>query len=214
MTDEAYTPEEQALLADLDRLLADEALWALPSEGVEHDVVAAIRSEQAALESGAATRTYHVARPASRRRRWLATAGAAAVGAAAAAIVTVMVLRDDNAADQTVAMAGTDLAPGVSGSAELTVVSSGVRIDLRIPGLPRRDGGEFYQVWLKSCDGTQLVPAGSFHELNDAIAWAGVSPVDFPLLTVTREVVAPPKDAAQGSSGEVVAAGAIGECPG
>ena len=97
--------------------------------------------------------------------------------------------------------------------APLGTVASGVEIDLRVPGLPRRDGGEFYQVWLKNCDGTQLVPAGSFHELDDAVAWAGISSDDFPLITVTKEVVAPPKDAAQGSSGEVVAKGAIGECP-
>ncbi len=34
-----------------------------------------------------------------------------------------------------------------------------------------------------------------------------------PLLTVTRETVAPPKDAAQGSSGEVVASAKLGPCP-
>ena len=110
-------------------------------------------------------------------------------------------------------MTGTDLAPGIKGEARLTAVSSGIRIELQLPGLPRRDGGEFYQVWLKNCDGSQLVPAGSFHELDDAVAWAGVSPADFPLITVTKEAIAPPKDAAQGTSGDVVAKGAIEECP-
>jgi hypothetical protein len=36
---------------------------------------------------------------------------------------------------------------------------------------------------------------------------------DYPVLTVTREHVAPPKDAAQGSSGEVVVSGALAACP-
>lgn len=57
------------------------------------------------------------------------------------------------------------------------------------------------------------MPGGSFHELDDAVAWAGVSPADYRVITVTREAVAPPKDAAQGTSGEVVAKGAIEECP-
>ena len=68
-------------------------------------------------------------------------------------------------------------------------------------------------MWLKSCDGTRLVPAGSFHELDDAVAWAGVSVDEFPLITVTKEVVAGPKDPTQGSSGEVVVAGSVAPCP-
>lgn len=210
MEHEELSPDDTALLAEFEALLADPTMWAEPAPELEDQVVAAIAAEAA----GSSTNTYHVYRQPSRVRRWAAVAGAAAVGAAAAALITVAVQRDSTTpADATVAMAGTDLAPGVSGEAELTAVSSGVKIELKVPGLPRRDGGEFYEVWLKNCDGTGLVPAGSFHDLDDAVAWAGVSPDDFPLITVTKEVVAPPKDATQGSSGEVVVAGAIGECP-
>ncbi|MEQ1701538.1 MAG: anti-sigma factor [Ilumatobacteraceae bacterium] len=210
MEHEELSPDDAALLAEFEALLADPTMWAEPAPELEDQVVAAITAEAA----GASTSTYHVYQRPSRARRWLTVAGAAAVGAAAAAIITVAVTRDSSTtADATVALAGTDLAPGLTGEAKLTAVSSGVKIELKLPGLPRRDGGEFYQVWLKNCDGTQLVPAGSFHELDDAVAWAGVLPDDFPLITVTKEVVAPPKDAAQGSSGEVVAKGAVGECP-
>lgn len=210
MEHEELSPDDTALLAEFEALLADPTMWAEPAPELEDQVVAAITAEAA----GSATVTQLADRRVSRAGRWLTLAGAAAVGAAAAAIITVAVTRDSSTpADAIVAMAGTDLAPGLSGEAQLTAVSSGVKIELKVPGLPRRDGGEFYQVWLKSCDGTQLVPAGSFHELDDAVAWAGVSPDDFPLITVTKEVVAPPKDAAQGSSGEVVVAGAVGECP-
>jgi hypothetical protein len=93
-------------------------------------------------------------------------------------------------------------------------VASGVEILFAAPGLPRRDGDEFYQAWMKNCDGSLLVPLGSFHDLADATGWAGVSVWDYPLLTVTREVAAAPEDPAQGSSGEVVLTGAIADCPG
>lgn len=210
MEHEELSPDDTALLAEFEALLADPTMWAEPAPELEDQVVAAITAEA----TGESTNDYFVYWQPSRRRRWLTVAGAAVVGAAAAAIITVAVTRDSSTpADASVAMSGTELAPGIAGEAQLTAVSSGVKIELKVPGLPRRDGGEFYQVWLKSCDGTQLVPAGSFHELDDAVAWAGVSPDDFPLITVTKEVVAPPKDAAQGSSGEVVVAGAVGECP-
>ena len=53
----------------------------------------------------------------------------------------------------------------------------------------------------------------TYHDLDKATGWAGVSIDDYPVLTVTREHVAPPKDAAQGSSGEVVVSGKLKECP-
>lgn len=213
MSNEELTGREAALIAEFDHLLADPSLWAKADASLEDRVVASIAVEvERAAPLGSVTRTY----PAVplRRRRWLATAGAAAVGAAAAAVFTLVVTRDSSTpADATVAMSGTDLAPGVVGSAAITSGVSGVEIHLEVPGLPRRDGGEFYQVWLKRCDGSELVPAGSFHELEWAIAWAGVSTDDFPLITVTKEVAAAPTDPAQGSSGEVVVAGAVTPCP-
>ncbi|MGB8860154.1 MAG: anti-sigma factor, partial [Ilumatobacteraceae bacterium] len=210
VSDDELTAEEVLLLDDIEAMLADPSLWTEASPEVEEVAVSAI----VAAAAGASTSTYHVYRRPGRGRRWLTTAGAAVVGAAAAGVITFLVTRDPSpVADARVAVVGTDLAPGISGSAELTTVASGVEIELRLPGLPRRDNGDFYQVWLKNCEGTQLVPAGSFHELDDAIAWAGVAPEDFPLITVTKEAVAPPKDAAQGTSGEVVAKGAIAECP-
>ena len=49
------------------------------------------------------------------------------------------------------------------------------------------------------------VPIGTFNEGEDVILWAGVSPVDFPTLTVTREQA----DGDQSSSGEKVLVGTI-----
>ncbi|HSB85359.1 MAG TPA: anti-sigma factor [Ilumatobacteraceae bacterium] len=185
-------------------LLGDPSLWEEPSADLENRVVADIAAERRV-----------VVPLRSPRRRWPGQLVAAAVGAAAAALIVVAVRDNDSRrADAEVALGGTDLAPGVAGKAEITSLSSGIRIDLAVPGLPRRDGEEFYQGWLKNCAGDALVPIGTFHDLSEATGWAGVSSADFPLLTITREVVAPPKDAAQGSSGEVVVSGSIAACPG
>lgn len=185
-------------------LLGDPSLWEEPSADLENRVVADIAAERRV-----------VVPLRSPRRRWPGQLVAAAVGAAAAALIVVAVRDNDSRrADAEVALGGSDLAPGVAGKAEITSLSSGIRIDLAVPGLPRRDGEEFYQGWLKNCAGDALVPIGTFHDLSEATGWAGVSSADFPLLTITREVVAPPKDAAQGSSGEVVVSGNIAACPG
>lgn len=100
---------------------------------------------------------------------------------------------------------------GAAAAAALVLVAP--RNKFSVKSLPRREGDEFYEGWLKNCDGTGLVPIGTFHELDDATGWAGVSIDEFPLLTVTRETLAAPKDAAQGSSGEVVASAKLGPCP-
>jgi len=186
---------------DIVALLHDPALWEEPSAQLEDRVAAGIAEER------------RVVVPMKRRSPWPARFAAAAVGAAAAAAVVLVVTRDQQQVDASVAMTGTDLAPGITGNADITTVSSGVRIEFSVPGLPRRDGQEFYEGWLKNCAGTALVPIGTYHDLENATGWAGVDVADFPLLTVTREVVAGPKDVAQGSSGEVVVSAAMKACP-
>ena len=236
--DEELTDEELALLGDVDALLADPAMWGSPATDVEDRVVAAIADGrrtttlEAPLEPVAAAGPAPVtaARPApvgdlaaqrvKRRSRW-SMVGAAAVGAAAAALVVGVVMRRnddapttaDSAPSAQVTLAGTDLAPGVTGSASLTSHPSGVELHLDVPGLPNRSGGDFYQVWVKTCDGSLLVPAGSFHDLTDAIGWVGVSMDDYPVITVTQETAVGGKDAGQGSSGLIVASGTLGSCP-
>ncbi len=216
-------PIDEAFERELALLLADPSLWEEPSGDLEDRVVVAIRAEVVEVarvrsdESGPAAAPVVVPiDSARRRRRWIGTLTAAAVGAAAAAVTVIAVVpRDDDApsADGTIELNGTDLAPGLGGTADFTLEESGVRIVIQVDGLPRRDGGEFYEGWLKSCDGSELVPIGTFHEVDDAVGWAGVDIATHPILTITREVVAGPKDPAQGSSGEVVVSGALAPCP-
>jgi anti-sigma-K factor RskA len=196
--------ENDLLEPDILALLRDTSLWQEPSAELENRVVAGIADER------------RVVVPIGRAQRaWPGRLAAAAIGAAAAAAVVLIAVprNEGQQADASVAIAGTQLAPGISGTAGITSETSGVRIQFSVKGLPRRDGGDFYEGWLKNCAGTELVPIGTYHELDNATGWAGVSIKDFPLLTVTREHVAAPKDAAQGSSGEVVVSGALAACP-
>jgi hypothetical protein len=102
------------------------------------------------------------------------------------------------------ALASTQLAPGAGGDATLTKTTSGWQIELDATDLPRLADGRFYEAWLKNAAGV-LVPLGTFNEGRKLTLWAGVSPVDFPTLTVTRERA----DGNQASSGQKVLVGTI-----
>lgn len=210
---------------ELALLLADPSLWLEPGPVVEADVLDAIRAERTsqAVDAAVSNRSPQgtVVPMRSRRRAWSTQFAAGLVGAAAAALIAIVVVRssDDDAesavdpAASTFELSGTELAPGFSGTGEVEVQPSGTLIRMAVSGLPRREGGDFYEAWLKSCDGTQLVPIGTFHDMDRATGWAGVKVQDFPLLTVTAEQIAGPNDPEQGSSGQVVVTGAISPCP-
>ena len=102
------------------------------------------------------------------------------------------------------ALEPTEALPAATGSATLTRTDSGWRIELDATGLPRLADGIFYQAWLRNEEGT-LVPIGTFNEGEDVVLWAGVSPLLFPTLTVTREAA----DNVQDSSGDRVLVGTI-----
>ena len=161
-------------------------------------------AEQVEAPSGLRARIDAQRRPRRSQPRRLALAGVVAA-ATVAAVVGVAVL-SSGSSSQTfhAALASTGLAPGAAGNATLTKTSSGWRIELDATGLPRLDNGRFYEAWLKNSDGV-LVPIGSFNEGQNVTLWAGVSPVDFTTLTVTRERA----DGDQSSSGEKVLVGTV-----
>jgi hypothetical protein len=140
--------------------------------------------------------------PATRR---VAVAVAAAAAVAVAIVVAVNALGSSKDSGRFRAALGpTPLAPAATGEANLVKTSSGWRIELDAKGLPRLDGGRFYEAWLRNPAG-QLVPVGTFNEGRKVTLWAGVPPTDYPTLTVTRERA----DGDQGSSGERVLIGEI-----
>ena len=164
------------------------------------------RSASAEVEAPAALRARVEAQQRVRRvraPRRLVLIGATATAAVVAVAIGLGVFRADTDGEQFhAALAPTDLVPAASGEATLTKTSSGWRIELDATGLPRLEGGRFYEAWLRNPEGV-LVPIGTFNESQQVTLWAGVSPKEFPTLTVTRELA----DGDQGSSGEKVLVG-------
>ncbi len=102
-------------------------------------------------------------------------------------------------------LGGTGLVPGVGGDATLEETTQGWRIELNVTGLSRRDNQQYYyEAWLKNAAGI-LVPVGTFNQGPSVTLWAGVSPVDFPTLTITEQQVG----RSQASSGKGVLTGSV-----
>lgn len=191
---------------DLDELkgfLSDPAVWEEPGGELEGLVVAAVVAETG-------TSAPHDVVPA-RRGRWTparVALGAVAAVAAAVLVAVVVIAPDDRGTTEPLAAAleGTELVPDAQGRATFTQTESGWRIELDATGLPRLDAGRFYQAWLKDDDDV-LVAIGSFNEGDDVVLWAGVSPRDYPTITITEEAA----DGNPASSGRRVLVGPISD---
>jgi hypothetical protein len=204
LADGSLAPEQRAELEArieaspilADRLAEQErAVSLLRGAGDEVEAPAGLRTRLEAQRSARTVRTP----------RRLALGGVAAAAVAAAAIVAVVVVGSgSNGTRFQAALGSTPLAPGASGEATLTRTSSGWRIHLDATGLPRLAGDRFYEAWLRSPAG-DLVPIGTFNAARNVTLWAGVSPANYKVLTVTRERA----DGNQASSGEKVLVGPV-----
>ncbi|HEY2741273.1 MAG TPA: anti-sigma factor [Gaiellaceae bacterium] len=186
--------EASPILAD--RLAEQErAVALLQGAGDEVEAPAGLRARVDAQRSPRKARTP----------RSLALGGVAVAAVAAVAVAVVLVVGSGSQGTRFEAALGpTALEPGAGGEATLTKTSSGWRIHLHATGLPRRDGDRFYEAWLRSSTGV-LVPIGTFNEGANVTLWAGVSPTDYKVLTVTRERA----DRNEESSGQKVLAGTV-----
>jgi anti-sigma factor RsiW len=217
--DEERGDQELAELAALaDGSLAPERRIALEARVAESAELAdRLAEQQRAVALARAAATEVDAPPALRARidakrdarRAYGTRRIVAIGAVAtvavAAVVGLSVFRSGSSSLRfKAALAATELAPGAKGQATLTKTSSGWRVELDASGLPRLDGGRFYEAWLRNRAGV-LVPVGTFNEGYRVTLWAGVPPTAFTTLTVTREQA----DGNQGSSGEKVLVGTV-----
>jgi hypothetical protein len=197
----ALTPEQTAEVPLLADLLADPSTWAEPRAGLADSVVAAVLAAEPVATAPTPITTRRRPPP---RRWWLAASVAAGIAVVAGSVVAN---RGGTASDFEGELAATDLSPGAHGSVEVTRNPGGFRVTLDASGLPPLPTGGFYQAWLKDPTGS-LVPIGTFSSSDETVTlWSGVSPEDFPLLTVTVEDL----DGDQASSGRVVLAGEVSQ---
>jgi Anti-sigma-K factor rskA, C-terminal len=216
--DEGNGQESAELAALADGSLAPERRAALEARIAASPELADRLAEQqraVALAQSAAVEVEAPARlrarvQAQRRRRGapvprrLVPLGAAAAAAVAVAVGIAVFSSGTSGERFHAALGPTNLAPGARGDATLTKTASGWRIRLDATGLPRLEGGRFYEAWLRNGAGV-LVPVGTFNEGRKVTLWAGVSPKDFTTLTVTRELA----DGDQASSGQKVLVGTV-----
>jgi Anti-sigma-K factor rskA len=201
----ALDPEEAAELALLADVLADPSVWAEPSPGLEDAVVQAV-VEAAPAEARSPQQAAAVARR-DAPRRWRRFALSAGGIAAAIAIVVGAVVATEGGTgpDYSAQLRATALAPGSRASADISRNNAGFRVMLDAHGLPVLATDQYYQAWLKDAAGT-LVPIGTFSSSDGRVTlWSGVSPKDFPTLTVTIEAT----DNNQASSGRRVLVGEV-----
>lgn len=171
----------EAGMAALSALLASDAVWAEPDPSVEAAILAEIEAETGSVEG------LMPPRPGRADRRHLRIIGAAAMVFIGLGVAIGLLFVDT---DETVrvALAGTDLAPGASATAELDSTPEGLRITLDVSGLSPAPEGFYYQAWVRN--GDDGVTAGTFHMRGgdaEIELWAGVSYTDYPVVTVTRQ---------------------------
>jgi len=186
----AESPELAELLAEQERAVA--LAW---SAAADVEAPASLRARIDAQRRA----------PRALAPRRLAVIGASAAAGLAAVVIGLVAFSSGTSPERFQAsLAATDLAPEAAGQATLTKTSSGWRIELKATGLRRLDAGRFYEAWLRNSAGV-LVPVGTFNAGPKVTLWAGVSPKDFPTLSVTREQA----DGDQASSGEKVLVGTV-----
>lgn len=199
--DDAPTGEGGSGAPDLPRdvagMLAEPDVWVDPPAGLADRVVAAVRSEAAVAPLPGPRRAPTWLRP--------AVLGAAAVVVfLLVGVVALSALGGSAGSDRfTADLVPTGLVDEVGGSIEMRSFDSGLRIDLDAASLPRRDGGQFYEGWLRTVDGL-LVPVGTFRGGESVVLWAGVDRRAIVSFAITLEEAEPPDSADHGSSGRVV----------
>ena len=198
----ALEPQEAAELELLADVLGDSSTWAEPRAGLEDAVVRAVADAEPTTTIARTPTARSEAR--HRRRRVLATA-LAAPAVIATVVATVFVTRGGTSPDYEAQLRGTVSAPRAHASADITRNDAGFRITLDANDLPALRSGEYYQAWLKNAAGA-LVPIGTFSSSDGRVTlWSGLSPKDFPTLTVTIEAT----DNDQTSSGRRVLEGEV-----
>jgi hypothetical protein len=216
--DPALPPSEREALDRIIGTLATADVWGEPPAGLRASLLERAAAESAArgprpstpdllTEPGTepslpAPQRLPAPRGRSGRRGWWLSAVGVAAAAALAAVVAW-----PRPETTTFAMAGTELAPAASATAELEAKSAGVAIVLEIKGLKPARAGTYYAAWMRGPAG--VVPVGTFHWHKGGIPidlWSGVPGDKYPELFVTVQHEGEPPD----PSAEVVLIGTVG----
>lgn len=209
-------PDEPALNDQLSALLAEPAVWGNVDPSGVDAIIATITAERDSLAEGnpggdSDTSTdrqpTNVVGIDTRRRRIYRTLAAAAAVLIVVAGAAFVLTRSDSAADATIALAGTDVAPAATADADIANRPNGTRIDLQVDGLEPAPDGFYYEAWLRKSPEVG-VSAGTFHLRGgdgSIQLWAGVALDEYPILTVTLQT----EGGGAASSGIVVLAGKI-----
>jgi Anti-sigma-K factor rskA, C-terminal len=177
-------PQEAAELALLADVLGDSSTWAEPRARLEDAVVRAVADAEPTTTR---SRTPAARSEARRQRRRVLASASAAAAVIATVVATVLVTQGGTSPDYEAQLRGTVSAPGAQASADITRNDAGFQITLDANGLPALRAGEYYQAWLKNAAGA-LVPIGTFSSSDGRVTlWSGLSPKDFPTITVTVE---------------------------
>jgi hypothetical protein len=193
-TGASLDPDDQADLDVVRGLLADPSVWVEPNASLEDSIVTAIAAEASKGRNGNSISPMPApnGRASEKDRFWLSgrilygAVGAAAAVVLAVAVAVGMVTGGSHPRRISAALSATALVPRASGAATFTSTTSGWRIELRTTGLPRLDDGRYYEAWMKNSAGV-LVAIGTFNEGPEVDLWSGVSPTEFPTITVTEQ---------------------------
>jgi hypothetical protein len=195
--DRGTAPDEAApvpadLLAFTEELRAD-ATWSGPPADLRDSILAAVRARPGAPAAAPAATPAARPRPfAGWRARFGRLTWAVPAVALAAAVFTAGVVAVDRALvpgpprGTTYAVAGTQVAPRVTGRVSVASTRSGFSVIISFTGLPPATPGTYYAAWLRGPRGD--VPLGSFHWRRggqDVTLWSGVDPADYPMFVVT-----------------------------
>jgi anti-sigma-K factor RskA len=219
MTDRSTNAERERLILDaaggaraagraelslLVEALGSPSTWAEPRRGLEDAVVRAVTTAQR-IETSSRRRSQGP-RPHVGRRRWRLLVSASVAAAVIAVIIGIaLTTGSDDRPNYHAELVGTGIAASAHAVADITRTDGGFSVSLAAHGLPTLRSGEYYQAWLKNAGGT-LVPIGTFSSSKGQLTlWSGVSPKNFPTLSVTIETA----DDVQTSSGRRVLVGAV-----
>ena len=146
-------------------------------------------NDEGATDGAAVPSSPRVARLRARTRRRRITWSVVAAAVALAVIVAVglTVTTSSTSADFSARLRATAVAPSADASANFTQNKAGFRVVLAARGLPTLSAGRYYEAWLQNSSGT-LAALGTFTSSHNRLTlWSGVSPSDFPLMSVSLE---------------------------